>query len=103
MDGSKVIISLSNEKLFLENSTDIVLYQKLRDETNMLFTNVMIKMMDKECKKFINKIYVCDIKEKVEKNNDVQLVMKDEKVQTIKLKDDKSKISFIKGLNKYVK
>ena len=103
MDGSKLVISLSNEKLFLENSTDIILYQKLRDETNMLFTNIMIKMMDKECKKFINKIYVCDIKEKVEKNNDVQLVMKDENVQTIKLKDNKSKNSFLNELNKYVK
>jgi len=103
IDGSKIIISLSNEKLFLENSTEIVLYQKLRDETNMLFTNVIIKIMDKECKKFINKIYVCDIKEKVENNNDVQLVMKDEKTQTIKLKDKENKDSFLNKLKKYVK
>ena len=96
-------ISLNNEKLFLENSNEIVLFLKLKNEQNLLFTNVMIKIMDKDCKKFVDKIYVCDIKEKNEINNDVKLVMKDENEKTISLKNEKGKNSFIMGINKFVK
>ena len=101
--GSKIIIiSLSNEKLYLENSTEIVTCQKLSDSNNMIFTNVMIKIMNSECTKFIKKIYICDIKDKMEENNNVEIIMKDEKKIKFGFKDEKGKKSFINGINKYL-
>ena len=104
VEGSKVIIiSLSNEKLYLENSTEIVTCQKLSDLSSVIFTNVMIKIMNNECTQFIKKIYVCDIKDKREdNNNNVEIIMKDEKKIKFSFKTEKGKISFINGINKYL-
>ena len=98
-----IIISLSNERLYLENSTEIVSCQKLSDLSNMIFTNVMIKILDPECIKFIKKIYVCDIKEQKEENNGVEIILKNERNIKFNFKDEKGKKSFISGLSKFLK
>ena len=101
--GSKqIIISLSNELLYLENSTEIVMCGKLANSTNIIFTNVMIKILNSDLSQFIKKIYVCDIKEKIENNNNIELVMKDESKNLLQFRDEKSKKSFIDGINKYL-
>ena len=100
---NSIIISLSNEKLYLENSTEIVLCLRLVDSTSMIFTNVMIKIMDDQCVKFIKKIYVCDIKEiKEVDNNTIELIMKDERKFQCKFKSEKGKNSFINGIKKFL-
>ena len=101
--GSKIIIvSLNNEKLYLENSAKIVLCQKMIDSTNMIFTDVLIKILDKECIKLIKKIYVCDIKSQKENNNEIELTMKNESKIKFTFRDKKGKNSFVNTLNKYL-
>ena len=105
IEGSNsIIISLSNEKLYFENSTEIAMCKKLADSSNVIVTNVMIKILNNECTKFIRKIYVCDVKEvkNVDKNC-IELIMKDEKKFKFDFKEEKNKASFIDGLNKYIK
>ena len=103
VEGSKVIIiSLSNEKLYLENSTEIVMIQKLSDLSNIIFTNVMIKIMNPECTRFIKKIYICDIKDKKEDNNNVEIILKDDKKINFSFKNERGKKFFVNGLNLYL-
>ena len=101
--GSKIIIvSLNNEKLYLENSAKIVLCQKMIDSTNMIFTDVLIKILDKECIKLIKKIYVCDIKSQKENNNEIELTMKNDSRIKLSFKDKKGKNSFINSINQFL-
>ena len=103
IEGSDaIIISLNNEKLYFENSTEIIMYKKLRDSTNMIFTNVMIKIMNNECTKFTKKIYLCDIKKINTNNNDIEIIMKDGKTNILKFKEENSKIIFINKINRYL-
>ena len=102
--GTKtIIVSLSNEKLYLENSTEIAMCPGLKDSKNMIFTNVMIKIVNNDCTKFIKKIYVCDVKEAKIKNDYIEVIMKDETSEIFKFKDEKNKDLFIKKINKYIK
>ena len=101
--GSKyIVISLGNEKLYLENSTEIIMCSKLSNLTNLVFTNVMIKILDKDCIKLIEKVYICDIKDKKENNNDIELILKNDSRINFKFKDVKNKDSFITNINKYL-
>jgi len=102
-ESKNIIISLSNEKLYLENSTQIIILEKVKNGNNILLTNIMIKVMNNECTKFINKIYVCDIKLIIENNfTDIDLVMKDKNTKKICFLDEKSKKKFINEINKYL-
>ena len=104
IEGSnRIIISLNNEKLYFENSTSIIMYKKLVDSSNVIVTNVLIKILNNECTKFIKKIYLCNIK-KVKNINDnmVELIMKNEKIIKFEFKGEKTKNYFIDELNKYI-
>ena len=101
-ESDVIIISLSNEKLYLENSTEIIMVEKLYNGNNLIFTNVMIKIMDNQCSNFIKKIYVCDIKKAEENNNYIQLIMKNETIEKFKFKEEKIKEIFITRLNKFL-
>jgi len=102
-ESKNIIISLSNEKLYLENSTQIIMLEKVKNGNNFLLTNIMIKVMNNECTKFINKIYVCNIKRIIENNfTDIELIMKDKNTKKICFLDEKSKKKFMNEINKYI-
>ena len=102
-ESKNIIISLSNEKLYLENSTQIIMLEKVKNGHNFLLTNVMIKVMNSECTKFINKIYICNINLIKENNTtDIDLIMKDKTIKKICFYDEKSKKKFINEINKYL-
>ena len=105
IEGSNsIIISLNNEKLFFENSTNIIMCKKLVDSSNVIVTNVLIKILNNECTKFIKKIYICNIKEVKNINgNTAELIMKNEKILKFEFKGEKTKNYFIDELNKYIK
>ena len=63
----------------------------------------MIKVMNSECTKFINKIYTCNIKLIKENNTtDIDLIMKDKNIKKICFIDEKTKIKFINEISKYL-
>ena len=95
--------SLSNESLYLENSTEIIKNFKLIDYSILIFTDVMIKIMDKEGKKPIKKIYVCNIENIKERDNEIQLVMKNTQHEFLKFRDKRDYKDFIKKSQKYLK
>ena len=98
-----MVISLTNEKLYLENSKSILMCVKLEDSSNVIVTDVMIKVLDKEFNKFVRKIYVYNVKElKENENNKVELIMKNENSIIFNFQDEKNKASFIEELNIYL-
>ena len=99
---NNVVISLSNESLYLENSTEIIMCPVLKDGNLLLVTNVMIKILNKEGTKFIKKIYVCNIEKIIEEDGEVQLIMKSDDKKALKLKNEKEKNQFIKEMNKFI-
>ena len=97
-----IIISLSNELLCLENSTKIVMVHKLNENNILFITDVMIKIFDKELKKSSKKVYICNIKNILEKNSGVELVMKNGGNESILIENKKEKNHFINEINKYL-
>ena len=95
--------SLSNELLYLENSTEIIGNYQLINHTILIFTDIMLKIMDKEGKKHIKKIYVCNIENIKERNDEIQLVMKNTKHEFLQFKEKKDYNDFIKAIKKYLK
>ena len=95
-------ISLSNELLCLENSTEIIMCPKLKDNNYLLLTDIMIKILDKDFKKFIKKIYLCNIGKISEKDNEVELVMKDDEHEIVLFVNKKEKNSFVKEINQHL-
>ena len=79
----RVVVSLSNELLCLENSTEIIMISKLKDNNLLLMTDIMVKICDKNCKKFLKKVYVCNIAKIIEKDNEVELIMKNNEHEII--------------------
>ena len=101
IEGTKNInVSLSNEKLCLENSTEIILSNNLKDEKVILVTDVMIKILNKEWSQFIQKIYVCNIEGIKQKNNQIELVMKNADNVYFIFKTEKEGNNFVNELNK---
>ena len=98
----KIIISLNNELLCLENSTEIIMCNKLNDNNILLFTDIMIKILDKDFKKSIKKIYVCNINKILEKNNKVEIIMKNGENESILIENKKEKNNFINEISKYI-
>ena len=98
----KVIVSLSNELLFLENSTEILMCCKLKNNNILLFTDIMIKILSNDFKKLIKKIYVCNIEKIKEKDNEIELVLKNTEHEFILLENKKEKQTFIREINKYI-
>ena len=84
-DGKKykyedVEVELNNEKLYLENSTKIFVYEQLRDDSQLIFTDVLIKVFNEDFKMLKVKIYVKNITniQTSDKNiNDLIIVKKD--------------------------
>ena len=95
--------SLSNELLYLENSTEIIGNYQLINQTILIFTDVMLKIMDNEGKKHIKKIYVCNIENIKERNDEIQLVMKNNRNEFLQFKEKKDYNNFIKAIKKYLK
>ena len=98
-----VVFSLSNDSLCLENSTQLIMCTVLKDNYVLLLTDVMIKILDKECKTFIKKIYVCNIKSVVEKENNIILNMKNNEQELFLFSIQKDKKSFINEINNLIK
>ena len=98
----KINVSLSNEKLCLENSTEIILHKQLNDGKALLFTDVMIKILNKEWSKFIQKIYVCNIQGTKEKDKEVILVMKNSDDVYLVFQTINDKNEFIKQLKAHI-
>ena len=98
-----VVFSLSNDSLCLENSTQLIMCTMLQNNYVLLLTDVMLKIMDKECKTFIKKIYVCNIKNVEEKENNVILNMKNNKQELFLFKVPKDKKTFINEIDNLIK
>ena len=98
-----VVFSLSNDSLCLENSTQLIMCTVLKDNYVLLLTDVMIRILDKECKTFIKKIYVCNIKSVVEKENNIILNMKNNEQELFLFRIQKDKNSFINEINNLIK
>ena len=96
----KIVISLSNESLCLENSTQLISCPVLKDNNVLLFTDVMIKILDNEYKKLIKKIYVCNIQRVDEKDNKVILNLKNNEQELFLFSNQKDKNSFINEISK---
>ena len=95
--------SLSDESLYLENSTEIIGNFQLINHTLLIFTDVMLKIMDKDGKKHIKKIYVCNIENIKERNDEIQLIMKNTRHESLQFKEKKDYNNFIKAIKKYLK
>ena len=96
------IISLTNESLYLENSTEIIMSTNLKNNNFMIFTNVMIKIMNKECNKFLKKIYLCNIDLVIENNQEIKINMKNNKEELLVFLSQKDKENFVNEINKYI-
>ena len=95
-------VSLSNELLYLENSTKIVMHTKLIDGNILIFTNIMIKIVSKDFNKFIQKLYLCNI-EKVVERNDIQLIMKNSENHFFRFMKGLEQKDFVKEIEQYLK
>ena len=103
-ENSKAIVfSLSNELLYLENSTEIVFCPVLKDGNLLLFTNVMIKMLSKDLNIIFKKIYVCNIENIVERADEIQLIMKNNKHEFFKFWTEDEKKKFVKQIERFLK
>ena len=100
--NNRNILSLTNESLYLENSTEFIMSSCMKGGNIMLFTNVMIKIMNKECNKFLKKIYICNIDFVIENNQEIKLVMKNNKQELIGFLKNNDKEDFVKKINKYL-
>lgn len=77
--------------------------EKVKNGYNFILTNIMIKVMNSECTKFINKIYIYNINLIKENNTtDIDLIMKDKNIKKICFIDEKSKKKFINEINKFL-
>ena len=101
-ENGGLVVSLSNELLYLENSTSLINYCYLKDGNLLLSTNVMIKLMNKECTKFFKKIYVCNLEGVRDRGKEVQLVMKNTKHEFFIFRYEKEAEEFVKTINKYI-
>ena len=89
--------------LYLENSTKILACPVLRDNNFFLFTNVMIKIMSRDCNMIFKKIYVCNIERFRERENEIQIIMKNSKYEFFNFKNEKEKDKFVKAMNECLK
>ena len=60
-------------------------------------------IMDNEGKKHIKKIYVCNIENIKERNDEIQLIMKNTRHESLQFKEKKYYNNFIKAIKKYLK
>ena len=71
-------IGLNNEDLFLENSTKIVNYEQLKDKSQFVFTDMLIKIYSQDFKVLKAKIYIKNITNiEVKEKNDLEIITKD--------------------------
>ena len=103
-DGKdNAIASLNNELLCLENSTKIIGQYKLKEFSILIFTDIMIKIFDKNLKYCSEKIYICNIGNVSETGNEVQLTLRNNVFQFLTFMNQNEQNSFIKQINKYIK
>ena len=103
-DGKdNAIVSLNNEFLCLENSTKIIGQYKLKEFSTLIFTDIMIKIFDKNLKYCSQKIYICNIGNVSEKGNEVQLTLRNNVFQFLTFMNQNEQNYFIKEINKYLK
>ena len=76
--------------------------EKLSDSLNLLFTNVMINIMNNDYTRLITKIYVCDIKSINDKENNIILIMKNENNIKLSFISIKGKNTFINIINRFI-
>ena len=100
--NNRNILSLTNESLYLENSTEFIMSSCMKGGNIMLFTNVMIKIMNKECNKFLKKIYLCNIDLVIENNQEIKINMKNNKEELLVFLSQKDNENFVKEINKYI-
>ena len=98
----RIVISLSNELLCLENSTRLIMCTVLKDSYILVLTDAMIKIFDKKCKTFFKKIYVCNIESVEERENNIQLNLKNKEIELFVFSIQKDKKPFINEINNLV-
>jgi len=101
--GENIVFSLSNELLYLENSTKILSCPILKDNNFFLLTNVMIKIMNRDCSMIFKKIYVCNIERFSERENEIQIIMKNSNYEFFHFKNENEKNKFVKAMNECLK